>query len=41
MTDLLENVGLMVALMVSGIGITYCVLIMFVKAIDYLEGRND
>lgn len=41
MNDMLENVGLMLALMLSGIGLTYCVLIMFIKAIDYLENRND
>lgn len=41
MEDIVENVGLMLALMVSGIGVTVAALILFVKAIDYLEGRND
>lgn len=41
MTDLLENVGLLVALMVAGVSTTVAVLIMFIKALDYLENQDD
>jgi hypothetical protein len=41
MTDLLENVGLLVALMLVGVGTTYVVLIMCIKAFDYLENGHD
>lgn len=41
MTDLLENVGLLCALMLAGIGTTYTVLIVCIKAFDFLENRND
>jgi uncharacterized membrane protein len=39
MTDLLENVGLMVALLAAGVGATFIVLIFFIKCLDYME--ND
>ena len=39
MTDLLENVALLVALLAAGVGATFVVLIFFIKALDYME--ND
>jgi len=41
MTDVLENVGLLVALMASGIGATFIILILFIKTLDYLENHDD
>jgi hypothetical protein len=41
MTDLLENVGLLVLLMLAGVSTTVTVLIMFIKALDYLESQDD
>lgn len=39
--DAIENIALMVALMMAGVGTTVTVLIMFIKALDYLESRDD
>lgn len=41
MTDLFENVALLVLLLMSGIGITVTVLIMFLKALDYFENGHE
>ena len=41
MTDVLENVGLLVALMASGIGATFFILILLIKTLDYLENHDD
>lgn len=41
MLDIFENVALLVALMLAGIGATYVVLIMCIKAFDYFENGHD
>lgn len=41
MTDMLENVGLLVALMFAGVSATVSVLILLIKALDYLENQDD
>jgi len=40
MTDFLENVALMFALMASGAGVTVLVLALFIKLLDYLDSRD-
>lgn len=40
MLDVLENVGLLVALLAAGVGATFIVLIFFIKAIDYMESDD-
>ena len=41
MNDMLENVGLMLALMFAGVGATVAVLVLLIKAFDYMENRDD
>lgn len=41
MTDLMENVGLLAALMFAGVGATVAVLVLLIKAFDYMENRDD
>ena len=41
MTDILENIALLTALLLSGIAITVTTMIMLVKALDYLGDNDD
>lgn len=39
--DAIENIGLLAALMFAGVSATVVVLFVFIKALDYLESRDD
>lgn len=41
MTDFLENVALLIALLLTGAGVFTIVMVMFLKFIDTLEDRRN